>query len=534
MTTTVDRSEIAGTDVGFAQLVRAEWTKFRTVRGWVIGLLLAAVLTVLLGLTVLDGPAPCATATDCVPVGPDGQAVVDQFAVVQQSLTGDGSVTVRVSSLTGRIPDFDAPEGADPPPKPGLVPWAKAGVIIKAGDTQGATYAAVMVTGEHGVRMQDNFTNDVAGSDVSPADPHWLRLTRASDTVTGYESTDGTTWTQIGTAQLAGRPATVQAGMFVTSPDYEISTQQIGGTTSIGAQSDATATFDNVTLDGGDPGAQWTAMNIDGADSGGAGTGNGGPTGDGPARGVAAAPPAEQFTESAGTFMVTGSGDIAPAVAGPGGNTIERGLIGMFAGLVVVLVVGTSFMTAEYRRGLIRTTLIASPRRGRVLAAKALVIGAVTFVVGLVAAVVAVEGITWLRRSQGGMVLPVSWLTELRVVAGTAALLALAAVLALAVGTIVRRSAVALAVVILVTVLPYLLAVASVLPAGPAQWLLRITPAAGFAITQSTPEYAQVDIPYFPSTGYFPLAPLAGLAVLGVWTALALWLANVQLQRRDA
>ena len=48
------------------------------------------------------------------------------------------------------------------------------------------------------------------------------------------------------------------------------------------------------------------------------------------------------------------------------------------------------FITAEYRRGLIRTTLAASPRRGRVLAAKAVVIGAVTFAAGLVAAAVAV------------------------------------------------------------------------------------------------------------------------------------------------
>ena len=35
---------------GFAQLLRSEWTKFRTVRGWVIGLVVAALVTVLLGL----------------------------------------------------------------------------------------------------------------------------------------------------------------------------------------------------------------------------------------------------------------------------------------------------------------------------------------------------------------------------------------------------------------------------------------------------------------------------------------------------
>ena len=41
----------AGRD-GFAQLLRAEWTKFRTVRGWVIGLVVAAL--VMAGLGLLD------------------------------------------------------------------------------------------------------------------------------------------------------------------------------------------------------------------------------------------------------------------------------------------------------------------------------------------------------------------------------------------------------------------------------------------------------------------------------------------------
>ena len=34
----------------FACTLRAEWTKFRTVRGWVIGLTVAALVTVLVGL----------------------------------------------------------------------------------------------------------------------------------------------------------------------------------------------------------------------------------------------------------------------------------------------------------------------------------------------------------------------------------------------------------------------------------------------------------------------------------------------------
>jgi hypothetical protein len=41
--------------------------------------------------------------------------------------------------------------------------------------------------------MQDDYIHDVAGlsGTVSPSAPRWLRLTRAGDTVTGYDSLDG-------------------------------------------------------------------------------------------------------------------------------------------------------------------------------------------------------------------------------------------------------------------------------------------------------------------------------------------------------
>jgi len=196
--------------------------------------------------------------------------------------------------------------------------------------------------------------------------------------------------------------------------------------------------------------------------------------------------------------------------------------------------VAALFITAEYRRGLIRTTLAASPRRWQVLAAKALVIAAVSFAAGLAAAVIAVVYGNRLARSQGIYLFHVTWLTELRLVAGTAALLATSAVLALALGTILRRSAATVTVVVVAIVLPYILGVASVLPAGAADWLLRVTPAAAFAIQQSLPQYPQVTALYTPAGGYFPLSPWAGFAVLCGWTALALALAAALLRRRDA
>jgi ABC-type transport system involved in multi-copper enzyme maturation permease subunit len=97
-----------------------------------------------------------------------------------------------------------------------------------------------------------------------------------------------------------------------------------------------------------------------------------------------------------------------------------------------------------------------------------------------------------------------------------------------------RRGAGAVTVLIVAIVLPYILATASLLPLGAAQWLLRVTPAAAFAVQQSLIQYPQVAGDYAPTNGYYPLAPWAGFAVLCGYTALALAAATVLLRRRDA
>jgi hypothetical protein len=106
--------------------------------------------------------------------------------------------------------------------------------------------------------------------------------------------------------------------------------------------------------------------------------------------------------------------------------------------------------------------------------------------------------------------------------------------MALAVGSLLRRSAGAITAVVVLIVLPYLLAVSPVVPAEPGRWLLRLTPAAAFAVQQTSPKYDFVAADYTPSGGYYPLGPWTGLAVLVIWAAVALVLAAVALNRRDA
>jgi len=533
-------SRSASRQTGFGGLLRAEWTKFRSVRGWVIGMILAAALTVFMGVFAAANATigcqmnggPAKTGKAClpyVPHGPGGEVVSDSFYFVRQPLTAHGSITVRVTSLTGEHADVSGQRvqvGAGSM-VPGLASWAKAGIIIKQSTKQGSAYAAMMVTGSNGVRLQVNYTKDTAGlpGKVTAAHPRWLRLTRSGDTITGYDSADGVAWTKVGTARLAGLQQTVQAGMFAASPDYTVAQKSFGGSNYEGGPAQATGVFDHVSLSGGVPGGTWTGTAI----------GRGGPVG-GPGRPETAG--TAPLRQAGGTFTVTGSGDIAPVTPGPGSSlptvTVEQSLVGVFVGLIAIVVVAAMFFTAEYRRGLIRTTLAATPRRGAVLAAKAVVAGAVAFVTGLVASVISIAVGVPKEENHGQVLLTVPAVTEARVIVGTAALLAVAAGFAVALGALLRRSAAAITVAVVAVVLPFLLVGLNIVPSGVGAWLLRVTPAAGLAIQQSIPRYHQVTNFLSPVQGYYPLSPYAGFAVLCLWAAAALGLAFVLLKRRDA
>ena len=529
----------AGHD-GFAQLLRAEWTKFRTMRGWVIAMLAAAAATALApialaGIANSNDPETCVHG-QCqvegsnIATGPAGEAVTDSFYFVHRPLAGNGSLTAAITSLRGTGPAAHLPPKFPQPPR--TQPWAKAGILVKAGTRPGSPYVAIMATPGHGVRMQYDFTHDIAGpaGQVSAASPKWLRLSRSGNTLTGYESADGRHWATVGTVSLAGLPATAQAGLFVASPDYDFDTQTFGGgDQGVTGSTQATAVFGHVSRQGNWPAGAWTGGQVGAART--------------PATvtlhcGASCGPPPQppgRFRQSGGTVTVAGSGDIAPFV--PIVDPLQVSFYGTLFGAIAVIAVGAVFITGEYRRGMIRTTLAASPRRGRVLAAKAIVIGSVTFAAGLAGAAVAFP---FVERKLNALswkppVWPVWSLTSqvgLRVVVGTAALLAVTALLALAAGAILRRSAGAITAVIGLVIFPLVLAI--ILPLGPAVWVLEYTPAAAFSLQTSTLRYPQVNTACIPYHGCYPLAPWTGFAVMCAWAVLALGLAGYLLHRRDA
>ena len=286
---------------------------------------------------------------------------------------------------------------------------------------------------------------------------------------------------------------------------------------STGAATLATATFDQVSMKSTHTENDWAGHSI------GTGSSDFYPT---------LAP--GSYHQGGGTFVISGSGDIAPGVvAGLVGNSTPAStmLLGLIVGLIVMIVVASMFITAEYRRGLIRTTFTATPHRGLVLAAKAAVIGAVALAAGTLAALIALPLAEHILDSNGNYVFPVTALTEARVVVGTAAVVAATAVGVIALGAILRKSAGVVTAGVVALVVPYI--VGSAISGSAEQWLFRFTPAAAFAVLGVLPHSALVSYPYTMANGYYPLAPWAGLAVLCAYALLALGVANPLLRRRD-
>jgi ABC-2 type transport system permease protein len=120
---------------------------------------------------------------------------------------------------------------------------------------------------------------------------------------------------------------------------------------------------------------------------------------------------------------------------------------------LVISVLGVMVVTSEHATGMIRTTLTATPRRGRLLAAKTLVFAGVALVVGQVQvfgayllgqAMLAAGGVPHTTLADPGV---------LRAVVGGGLYILVIGLLAVAIGTLVRATAGAVTVMVGVTLL---------------------------------------------------------------------------------
>jgi ABC-2 type transport system permease protein len=197
-------------------------------------------------------------------------------------------------------------------------------------------------------------------------------------------------------------------------------------------------------------------------------------------------------------------------------------LTGTFLAQLAIGVLGVLVITNEYGSGMIRATFAAVPQRLSVLAAKAAVFTGVTFVVTTAACFIAfVLGQSILSSKGIGTSLGAP--NVLRTVIGSGMYLAVLGLLALGLGTIIRKTAGAIAAVFgLLLVLP---PIASLLPSSMNAVQKFLPSNAGQALI-SNGRHGSSSTPQ--------LAPWAGFGVFCLWAAAVLVIAGVTLVRRDA
>jgi regulation of enolase protein 1 (concanavalin A-like superfamily) len=133
--------------------------------------------------------------------GLDIGGTADQFQFLYQPVTGD----VQLVAWLGNLQASDAA--------------AKAGVMIREALTEAAAHASVFAKGSSGWvfdRRQAAGSSTVETNGSSSSVSGWLKIVRAGNTFSAFESQDGAQWTLIA-ADTMVMPATVYVGMAVTS-----------------------------------------------------------------------------------------------------------------------------------------------------------------------------------------------------------------------------------------------------------------------------------------------------------------------------
>jgi ABC-2 type transport system permease protein len=193
---------------------------------------------------------------------------------------------------------------------------------------------------------------------------------------------------------------------------------------------------------------------------------------------------------------------------------------GLMFAQITAIALGTLVVTSEYGTGMIRATLAATPRRGAVLAAKALVLSGTLFVVGTITAFAGYLGGNWFLDNKGvGIALSDDGV--LRSMFGSGLYMAGLGLFAAAVGLLIRHTAAALSVVLaLVFVVGNM---AFLLPGTWGEWTAKLMPGnAGSGI--ATP------LSFDPGL----LDPWVGFAVFTAEVTVALIAGYAVFRRRDA
>ncbi|MFC8369244.1 MULTISPECIES: ABC transporter permease subunit [unclassified Streptomyces] len=139
-----------------------------------------------------------------------------------------------------------------------------------------------------------------------------------------------------------------------------------------------------------------------------------------------------------------------------GESPLALGFFGLLLGNMCIITLGVLTTASEYGTGMVRTTMVACPSRGRVLAAKAMVFFLIAFVVTLVCA--SLVGFLHVALLEGDGASSPSGEEWLKGTVGVSLYVALLGTLSLAIGSIIRHSAGAITIMIGAVLAPLVIA----------------------------------------------------------------------------
>lgn len=225
--------------------------------------------------------------------------------------------------------------------------------------------------------------------------------------------------------------------------------------------------------------------------------------------------------------LIIGSsiGDWDPA-SRAGYDPIMMSFFGLVFSTILLTLIGVTFVASEYASGMIRMTLTSTPRRGRVLLAKVLIITGLTLVVGLISSVGAfLVG----QAILGSFDLRTTSLSDpdaLRTVLAFGLLAPMYPLLGAALAVLFRSTAAAISTVLALIFTPAIFG--ALLPAWWQENVLRYLPDRAAD---------SISISHLGSGGFGPstsyLEPTIGALVIGIWLVVFLGAATITLLRRD-
>jgi ABC-2 type transport system permease protein len=205
--------------------------------------------------------------------------------------------------------------------------------------------------------------------------------------------------------------------------------------------------------------------------------------------------------------------------AHPAVTAVSAGLFGILVAQLVLGVLGVLVFSSEYGTGMIRASLAVVPSRLPVLWAKLAVLAALVLPVTMLAAVADFFVATAIQSARGGTAIALTDPGVLRTVAGASLYLTVAAVIGVALGGLLKKTAAGISAFAgLFLVAPV---VATYLPHSIAAVARYLPSSAGGAL------WGQPLVAH-------PLGPWAGFAVLCGYAVVLTGLAAWRLRRRDA